>query len=591
MANIRLVGNPTQVAEFAAYFEKILEIFLILTKDEPLSAVYQRSVLTIVSCLVATYANEVPNPAKRKEYLDKALKIAEAANSKTADVVYLKALTLRYQALYLFQQGDGKGAMQVWQKMNEMENSLFNSQEGKPTFGSHLSPERIEELSRALSTTEGTTEEVSQRLMSLSSNTMLTAFHKSRKRTGKFFEAVATGKYEKMRPRAQRGLVHELSDGMREASVGASKMGWNNIAADRRWWPENFNMHAFITKFDDADRRLDALEEAMDSGNTAQVRDHLVALMMRAHEHLEFDDLEEYVNALEELAQSDSVPELKEIDWKKQKDMLRASKVSIGLLSGKGTRKTVGKSKATLDRVAESIEDEIKLLKEQNGPPEMIATLEATVNGSRASRTAAKTDLEEAVQAAEEFLHLLKKENAPQEQIDAVEASIESFRADRDQLNVEQGANAESAEVLQNFSTAIHKTLKEDPSLLAQLQQSHFQLQQLTRNFDEAEAKDDYDLALKRLDAFDEFLEQPQNKIFKQGFNDGVFKKKRDALQFLQAIQPINEEFTDLLCSGKVEEARNLIQGFERSLSPDLRKAGEGTLTRLMKMTHEFPFR
>lgn len=204
----------------------------------------------------------------------------------------------------------------------------------------------------------------------------------------------------------------------------------------------------------------------------------------------------------------------------------------------------------------------------------MIAGLEATVNASRASRLAAKAKLENSVRADENFLAILKEKILPQKYINGVETSIREMRADQDKLDIQQGITAESADTLQNFSTALRKTIIADPDQLARLQESNLQLQQLVRDLDEAEVSGMHDLALTRLDVLEEFVNKPENEVFKEGYNKDAFKNKRASLLSLKTAEPIMEDVMELLSHGRVDEARDLTQAFRNSLPNSKGKGG-----------------
>ncbi|RYO88749.1 hypothetical protein DL766_005201 [Monosporascus sp. MC13-8B] len=377
IANIRIVGTTAQIEEVVEYFENLLQTALsIFEKEHGSSAIspeHQTDILMIMTCLTVIFLNETCNKTKYEKYLHLTLDVIEATEKKyttlaNSKALYLKGLAFRYQAQYFLSNGEGQ-----------------KSQGGDPSgVGLNLSATAIAGLSAELSSAMDMDQKaIADKLSAMASGTMTEGIYKMRKEFNKFFETVAEGKYGDLNDVEHQRLLGKVAYGMKKVKVGASRVGFEGVHYDLRWWPEDFDLYQFSRKLDNPDERLAALEEAMVSGNSARACRHLMAMLREAAGKLEFEEAEEYVNALEKMSRNDAFYELGTINWASRREMLRATKSTTCILGGNtNSTATAGQFGLMNDfnALAENAKRQIEAMKQGNAPQEAIEAMEVCLH-------------------------------------------------------------------------------------------------------------------------------------------------------------------------------------------------------------------
>ena len=538
IGNIRIVGSPVQVAEFADLFEQLFDIFIRSNGSLAMPPKFQAFALITVTCLTAIYDCEVPVPTKREKFVQMALHIVAESEERFGPfenprVLYLKGLALRYQALYLLHCGEHERAVNIWKQMLEIDKSIFEGD--SDALGAQWSSEKIEKFTSKMSANGADPEDILKRLTALSSNTMIQAFYKSRKTSLRFILAAA-GSMEKggdlRQSRQYRSVLAQAGDGMEQIHTGADTMGFKGINQDSRWWPEDFDMNRFAGKFDDPEAILAGLEDAVASGDNAQATKHLASLFMEAFAKLDLDEIEEYINALIENSTKSSTPEADPINWESQKAMFALFKTAMGGLTSTSTN--------SQDVVADAVTKQIRLLKEQGASREAIEPLEISLDTSqKGSNPLENTDEGERIQAAEQI-----------------------------RTN------------MQNTAKRIIAKAKTDKNFLKMLPGIHLKYQQHMQRLREAELQEDWDLALERLEALEDFCSQPENDILVNHSGSDWYQNTRVDYLFRRDSAQFVEQFPGALAEEDFEGARRMIQALETDLSPELRGRAAGPIAK-----------
>ncbi|TKA76811.1 hypothetical protein B0A49_02399 [Cryomyces minteri] len=547
IANIRIVGSPVQVAEFADLFEQFFDIFINSNGSLAMPPGFQVFALITVTCLTAIYHCEVPVPTKREKFLQMALQIVAESEERFGPfedprVLYLKGLVLRYQVLYLLHCGKHEQAVNIWKQMLEIDKSIFEG--NSDALGAQWSSENLEEFTSKMSASGADPEDILKRLTAFSSNTMIQAFYKSRKTSLRFIRAAA-GVMEKggdlSQSRQYRSVLAQVGDGMEQIHTGADTMGFKGINQDSRWWPEDFDMNRFAGKFDDPEAILAGLEDAVSSGDNAQATMHLASLFMEALAKLDMDEIEEYINALMKYSTKNSAPEADSINWESQKAMFALLKTTMGGLTSDSTD--------SQDVVADAVTKLIRLLEEQGASREAIEPLEISLDTwQKGGNPLENTDEGERIQAAE---HIRTK--------------------------------------IQNTAKLIIAKAKRDKNFLKMLPSIHLKYQQHMQQLQEAELQEDWDLALERLEALEDFCRQPENDILVNHSGCDWYQNTRVNYLSRRHSEQFVEQSSDALAKRDFEGAQRMIQTFENDLNPELQERASGPIAELKAQMELMP--
>ncbi|RYP00337.1 hypothetical protein DL764_006537 [Monosporascus ibericus] len=486
IANIRIVGTTAQIGEVAEYFEDILQTALSTFEEEhgspaiPLE--YQENILMVITCLTVIFLNEAYNKAKYEKYLHLTLDVIEATEKKynrlaNSKALYLKGVAFRYQSQYFLSKGEGQKAKEAWDHSTRIDKQIFAAKKGSSGVGFDLSANQIATMSAELSSTMNMDQNaIADKLSAMASGVMTEGFYKMRKEFNKFFETVAEGKYGDLNDAEQQRLLGKVAYGMKKVKAGASKVGFEGVHYDLRWWPENFDLYQFSRKLDNPEARLAELEEAMVSGNSARVCRHLMAMLREATGKLEFEEVEEYVNALEKMSRNDSFSELGTINWASQREMLRATKSTLGVLGGN------------------------------------------TGSTSTAGPLGLMNDFNTLVENAKRQIESMKQGNAPQEAIEAMEVCLDNWNkgglAELNSATPQQ--RTKFSENMQKLANAVTGRLG-DREFVENLSRNHLRYQRLIQQINNARTMGDQKLAV---DALKSFFREPGNDVFEIGFED-----------------------------------------------------------------------
>ncbi|RYP68696.1 hypothetical protein DL770_008396 [Monosporascus sp. CRB-9-2] len=486
IANIRIVGTTAQIGEVAEYFEDILQTALsVFEKEHGSPAIppeHQESILMIMTCLAVIFLNEVYNKTKYEKYLHLTLDVVEATEKKyttlaNSNALYLKGLAFRYQSQYFLSKGEGQKAKEAWDHSTRIDKQIFAAKKGSSGVGFNLPASEIASVSAELSSAMNMDQNaIADKLSAMASGVMTESFYKMRKEFNKFFETVAEGKYEELNDAEQQRLLGKVAYGMKKVKAGASKVGFEGVHYDLRWWPENFDLYQFSRKLDNPDVRLAELEEAMVSGNSARVCRHLMAMLREAVGKLEFGEVEEYVNALEKMSRSDAFSELGTINWASQREMLRATKSTMGILGG------------------------------------------TTGSTSTAGPLGLMNDFNALAENAKRQIEAMKQGNAPQEAIEAMEVCLDNWnKGGLAELNcATPGQRAKFSENMQKLANAVTGRLG-DREFVENLGRNHLRYQRLIQQVNNATTMGDRKLAVGALKSF---FGEPGNDVFEIGFVD-----------------------------------------------------------------------
>ncbi|RYP26822.1 hypothetical protein DL768_011540 [Monosporascus sp. mg162] len=486
IANVRIVGTTAQIREVAEYFEVILQTALSVFEKEHGSPTippeHQKNILTIMTCLTAIFHNEAYNKTKYEKYLHLTLDVIEATEKKyktlaNSDALYMKGVALRYQAVYFVSKGEGQKAKEAWDHSTRIDKQIFAAKKGSSGVGFNPSPSKIASVSARLSSTMNMDQNaIADKLSALASGVMTEGFYKMRKEYTKFFETLAEGKYEELNDAEQQRLLGKAAYGMKKIKAGASKVGFEGVHYDLRWFPEDFDLYQFSRRLDNPDVRLTELEEAMVSGNSARVCRHLMAMLRDATGKLEFEEIEEYLNALEKMSRNEAFSELGTINWASKREMLRAGKSNLDILGG-------------------------------NAGSTSTARPLGLVNDFNAIAENAKRQIE-----------IMKQANAPQEAIEAMEVCLDSWNkggvAELKSETPEQ--RAEFSECMQKLANALTGRLG-DREFVENIGKNHLRFQRLIQQIHNARTMGDRKLAV---DALKSFFSEPGNDVFAIGLGD-----------------------------------------------------------------------
>ena len=321
-ANIRMTGTTAEATLFAHRYEQLLERFIKRSGGAAIDPKYQLFVLTVTNYLAATHRMEVPLPTKRYgEFVQLAMDIIDASEQKHGPmsdplILFQKSLALRYKTLSVLEDGLPEEAVRTWKHMLEVDKSyiskLSDMDSNGQTHGTlgKEEPWSLETLAIGLSMDDKEATTVRERLGHVKRHSLMKGYYENRKGALSLIKAAAhhdvSGDNSEY-PEELLDALHQQSFGLESIARISRESGFTGLEKDTRWWPEDFNLVADLSKYEDPLQRLIAIEAAGDSGNLVEAVMHHRVLILDAMKNLDFDEVMEHMSALERIYESDSL--------------------------------------------------------------------------------------------------------------------------------------------------------------------------------------------------------------------------------------------------------------------------------------------
>lgn len=533
---------------------------------------YQDYILVWGICLSAAYASEIPNQSQCRKFTELTRDMIDATEERyrtlaSPRTLYAKGVALRQQALAHMVAGERLKAKEAWDASTRVDQSIFaggGSGSGSRSKGSgksvaaggrgangtqrgvafDVAPEVLDGLFESLlpsgsDTTGLTKDQIAVRVSAIASGTMTESYYHARKDMSKFIEAVladdGTGGggrigdgYQEMDPARQQRLLGRMAHGMKKIKAGAAKVGFEDVHHDLRWFPEGFDLHAFVHKLDRPEARLAALEEAVAASDGARAARHLMAMLREALARNKLADAEAYIDALEKLARDGTIEELQTVNWAEQRAMCRRLRSTLGILTGDGDhhhhrRNNVaappprGKNSTTSPGF-----DEQKATSSPTsaaGGPAQTSTTTANLN-------------ETVVENTRRQIESMKRADAPQEAIQALEVCLNNWTAHGGEEELACQTPKQEAQLAARLaacsSALFDRAVRRGPGseFVRNLAANHLRYQTLIRDLSAAERARDWRLALRRVESLRRFFREPDNDVFALTFEEGFFEEK-----------------------------------------------------------------
>jgi hypothetical protein len=131
--------------------------------------------------------------------------------------------------------------------------------------------------------------------------------------------------------------------------------------------------------------------------------------------------------------------------------------------------------------------------------------------------------------------------------------------------------------------------VKSDKNFIERLPGILLKYQQHMQQLQEAELKEDWDLALERLEALEDFCHQPENDVLVNHSGGDWYNNSRVNYLFMRDSAQFVEMFSDALAVRDFEGAQRMIQTFEDDLSPELQERASRPIAKWKAETELIP--
>jgi hypothetical protein len=548
VSNIRIVGSPAQITDIALGFERLLDLSIELNSGLAFAPAYQYHAMHMSACLAAVYHCEVPVAEKSKKYVQQALDIFMASEKQYGKIVdgrvqYLKALALRYQCIALLRDGSVEQSKQLWQEMLVIDKSIF---ENSHSFGPKWSEDTITLLAGVLSTDDEDAQAAAKRLNALSSGSLFDAYYRSRKDSLRLITAAAST-IEKgddyLNSGQFRRVMAKVGDSMENIHDAATEMGFKEMKEDTRWWPERFDMNLFIQQLDNPTQRLDALENAKDSGDLGKASQQQIALLWEAYKSLDLDEAQEHIDALIRISERQPIPGMESVDLQRGSELIHNSKVILEAMTSKP------ENPPTDTIMVNALDERIKLFKDMNAPVDTVQAMEIS---------------------REMWLKEIESQKG--------EGSAISGIFD-DQTIIKMQS------MMKSLSTAIR-----DPKFVQEMPAKHLECQKKLKRLHEAVLEEDWEAVLDCLQEVEDYSSQPGNQFISEFLDAEWISDIRLSAQWNLAKRSLPGRYSEAMARGDYDSARSIVLDFERELDPELMtKYGRDKLPKLLSLTESWP--